>query len=464
MAAKDILVIGCGPAGLAQLVGFAQSEAKLPSVDGGKKFNVTCFEKGSELGGLWTWSEKVGDDVHQSMYRYHQTNGLNEMLELPDYSFVEHFGHAITSYPPRAVMLDYLQGWAKKWKVEATYNRKVGSVTYNDESGKFFVTSEDTRDGSRHWSYFDYVIVATGHFSVPNYPPLYPGMHNFKGIVIHSHNFRDAKEFAGKRIMVIGNGYSGEDIAMQCVKFGATQATVCYRTAPMEHNFGHLPISESKLPESFDEATDEWIFADGVRAQYDALIYCTGYKHDFPFLSGDLDLKTPNRLIPDTLWKGILHPNNPKLMFLGMPDQYYTFSAFHAQGKFCIGVVEEKIEIPSKEDMLADTARWQEKEDNMGDDHHVHHRVQYEHTQEAAALAGFTLRDDSALFDQWTDDRHHNILTYRDQHAVSSVSGVTSLVFGNPWVMMFTDDKAAYLAWCKAEYEKVQREAAAKDD
>jgi hypothetical protein len=48
------------------------------------------------------------DDV-TLQHRYHQTNGLNEMLELPDYSFVEHFGHAITSYPPRAVMLDYLQ-------------------------------------------------------------------------------------------------------------------------------------------------------------------------------------------------------------------------------------------------------------------------------------------------------------------------------------------------------------------
>ena len=107
--------------------------------------------------------------------------------------------------------------------------------------------------------------------------------------------------------------------------------------------------------------------------------------------------------------------------------------------------------------MLADTKAWQAKEDNMGDDHGEHHRLQYEHTEEAAKLAGAHLRDDSKLFDQWIDDRHHNILTYRDQSAMSYVSGIPSLKFGTPWAKMFTDDKFAYLAWCKAQYETQQQ-------
>lgn len=448
MAAKDVLVIGCGPAGIAQLVDFAQNAIN---------HNVTCYEMGSEIGGLWTYSPKTGD-VHQSMYRYHQTNGLNEMLELPDYSFVEHFGHAITSYPPRAVMLDYLQGWAAKWKLDVTLNRKTVSVTYNDKTAKFTVISEDTRNGSRSVAYFDWVIVATGHFSVPNYIPAYPGLEHFDGSMIHSHNFRDAKEYAGKKLLVIGNGYSGEDIAMQCCKFGAHSATVCYQEimGPMGHDFGHMPIYDSPLPERYDPATKEFVFVNGKRGQFDAMIYCTGYKHMFPFLSGDMELRTPNRLVPDMLWKGSLHTNMSKLMFVGAPDQYYTFSAFHATGKFTIGVIEGRVAIPSKEEMLADIKKWQKREDNMGDDHKVHHRVQYEYTQEAAALAGGHLRDDSALFDQWVHDRHHSILTYRDQSAVSPVSGVASLSFGMPWVKMFTDDKEAYLAWCKAQFETIQ--------
>jgi trimethylamine monooxygenase len=325
-------------------------------------------------------------------------------------------------------------------------------VTYNDKTGKFTVISEDTRNGSRSVAYFDYVIVATGHFSVPNYIPPYPGMEHYDGTVIHSHNFRDAKDYAGKKLLVIGNGYSGEDIAMQCCKFGAHSATVCYQEimGPMGHNFGDMPIYDSPLPERYDAATKEFVFVDGKRGHFDAVIYCTGYRHVFPFLSGDMELHTPNRLVPDMLWKGSLHTNNAKLMFVGAPDQYYTFSAFHAVGKFTIGVIEGRVAIPSKEAMLADIKKWQDREDNMGSDHKVHHRLQYEYTEEAAALGGGHLRDDSALFDQWVDDRHHSILTYRDQSAVSPVSGVASLSFGMPWVKMFTDDKEAYLQWCKA--------------
>jgi hypothetical protein len=72
----------------------------------------------------------------------------------------------------------------------------------------------------------------------------------------------------------------------------------------MGHNFEHMPIFDSPLPKHYDPATKEFVFVDGSRGHFDAIIYCTGYKHSFPFLSGELDLKTRNRLVPDTLWKG----------------------------------------------------------------------------------------------------------------------------------------------------------------
>ena len=148
---KDVLVIGAGPSGMAQvnaLVGAADME-------------VRCFEMNSEVGGLWTWTDDVGD-CHGSMYRYHQTNGLNEFLELEDYSFLEHFGHLITSYPPRAVMLDYLKGWTKKMGGDEciTLNRKVTSVTYDAEM--FTVISHDTTNDARHIDYFDSVVCCNG--------------------------------------------------------------------------------------------------------------------------------------------------------------------------------------------------------------------------------------------------------------------------------------------------------------
>ena len=54
--------------------------------------------------------DEHGETVHGSMYRYLWSNGPKEALEFPDYTFEEHFGKAIPSFPPREVLFDYLQG------------------------------------------------------------------------------------------------------------------------------------------------------------------------------------------------------------------------------------------------------------------------------------------------------------------------------------------------------------------
>jgi hypothetical protein len=64
---------------------------------------------------------------------------------------------------------------------------------------------------------FDYVVVASGHFSTPNVP-LFQGVESFPGRVLHAHDFRDALEFKGKRMLLVGTSYSAEDIGSQ-VKF-----------------------------------------------------------------------------------------------------------------------------------------------------------------------------------------------------------------------------------------------------
>ena len=51
----------------------------------------------------------------------------------------------------------------------------------------------------------------------------------FPGRVLHAHDFRDAREFAGKKILIVGARKSAEDIAMQCVKFGSGEVVCTYR-------------------------------------------------------------------------------------------------------------------------------------------------------------------------------------------------------------------------------------------
>ena len=252
------------------------------------------------------------------------------------------------------------------------------------------------------------MVCCNGHFSVPNWVPPLKGLADFKGRVIHAHSFRDAQDFKGQRLLLIGNGYSGEDIAMQCVKFGAARATIGFRTAAAGHDFQDWPIVERKLPTHYDRASGEFKFEDGDGLEVDCVIYCTGYRHTFPFLDEPLQLRTPNRLAPDTLWKGIVHPDCTSLYFVGMPDQYYTFTMFDAQARFVRGCLEGRVKFPDKKAMLADTAEWQAREDeaHASGDHAKHHQFQLAHTNNACALVGFQMRDDGDLLIQWQDDRH----------------------------------------------------------
>ena len=61
-------------------------------------------------------------------------------------------------------------------------------------------------------------------FSTPNMPS-FDGFDQFPGRIMHSHDFRDAREFAGQRLLVIGSSYSAEDIALQTKKYGASSVS-----------------------------------------------------------------------------------------------------------------------------------------------------------------------------------------------------------------------------------------------
>lgn len=229
-----VAVIGAGPSGLAQLRAFQSAKQK-----GAEIPEIVCFETQDDWGGLWnyTWRtglDQFGEPVHCSMYRYLWSNGPKEGLEFADYTFDEHFGKNIASYPPRAVLWDYIKGRVEKAGVRGLirFRNPVRRVEYDDSSGKFRVVAQNIQNDRETDETFDYVVVASGHFSTPNVPE-FPGFETFNGRILHAHDFRDAREFTGKEILIIGTSYSAEDIGSQCWKYGCKSVTVSHRTAPM---------------------------------------------------------------------------------------------------------------------------------------------------------------------------------------------------------------------------------------
>ena len=443
---KRVAVIGAGPSGLAQLRAFQSAKAK-----GAEIPEVVCFEKQSNWGGLWnyTWRtglDENGEPVHCSMYRYLWSNGPKEGLEFADYSFEEHFGKQIASYPPRAVLFDYIEGRVNKAGVRdwIRFSTPVRFVRYNADTGMFTVTVHDMKNDHVYEEEFDNVIVASGHFSVPNVPE-YPGFDKFNGRLLHAHDFRDAREFSGKDILILGSSYSAEDIGSQCWKYGAKSITVAYRNAPMGFNW---PDNWKEVPKLDHVDEDTAYFADGTSKKVDAIILCTGYKHHFPFLPDDLRLKTKNRLATADLYKGVVWVNNPKLFFLGMQDQWFTFNMFDAQAWWVRDAIMGRIAIPADKAALLKDVEDRVAGEDAGQDAHDAIHYQGDYVKELIAETDYPSFDvDGACeaFFEWKEHKKKDIMAFRDNAYKSVITGTMAPVHHTPWKDALEDSMESYL-------------------
>jgi len=444
--AKRVAVIGAGPSGLAQLRAFQSAADKGVEVP-----EVVCFERQSDWGGIWnyTWrtgTDEYGEPVHCSMYRYLWSNGPKECLEFADYTFEEHFGRPIASYPPRAVLWDYIKGRVEKAGVrgQIRFSSPVRWVQYNAIKENFSVTVQNLVEDQSYTEEFDHVIVASGHFSTPNVPE-FDGLDTFNGRVMHAHDFRDALEFKDKDILIIGTSYSAEDIGSQCYKYGARSITCSHRTAPMGF---HWPDNWEEVPLQTRVDNNTCHFKDGTRKEIDAIIMCTGYLHHFPFLPDELRLQTDNRLWPLDLYKGIFWEANPRLMYLGMQDQFYTFNMFDAQAWYARDYVLGQITLPEFEVMQQRSQTWREREEKLENDEQMIW-FQGDYVQELIEetdYPSFDVEGVNKAFLEWEHHKHENIMTFRNKAYRSLMTGNMQPIHHTPWLEAMDDSMESYLA------------------
>ncbi|MEM8752081.1 MAG: NAD(P)/FAD-dependent oxidoreductase [Pseudomonadota bacterium] len=438
-----VAIIGAGPSGLAQLRAFQSAKEK-----GAKIPEIVCYEAQDDWGGLWNYSWRTGTSAagfpnHGSMYRYLWSNGPKEGLEFADYSFEEHFGKQIASYPPREVLFDYIQGRVKKAGVRdwIRFNNYVRDVVYDGE--KFIVTARDTAKDEETVEDYDYLVVASGHFSTPNYPH-YPGFETFGGRILHAHDFRDALEFKGQDILILGTSYSAEDIGSQCWKYGCKSITVAHRTAPMGYKW---PDNWKEVPALVKVEGNTAHFKDGSTKDVDAIILCTGYKHHFPFLPDDLRLKTPNVLASNDLYKGVAYVPNPKVFYLGMQDQWFTFNMFDAQAWWARDVMMGEIKLPGAKAMKADVEKRQKEEAAIEDDYGC---IDYQgaYTKELideTDYPSFDIEGACKAFYEWKKHKKADIMTFRNNAYKSVMTGTMAPLHHTPWKDAMDDSMEEYL-------------------
>lgn len=446
MESKKVCVIGAGPSGTAVLRAFSSARAKGAAIP-----HIDCYEKQEDLGGLWKFTHLTGIDhngetVHCSMYRYLWSNGPKEALEFADYTFEEHFGKAIPSYPPREVLCDYIRGRIDKSGVREwiKLNTPVRWVQYNKETDNFTVTVHDHNTNKQSTLTYDYVICCGGHFSTPNVPH-FDGIEHFEGQVMHAHDFRDAAFYKGKNCMVVGASYSAEDIGSQLWKYGAKTITACYRSHPMHFDF---PDNWETKPLLTKVAGKTCYFKDGTSKDIDVIILCTGYIHHFPYLHDDVRLITDNRLWTKNLYKGVVFEPCPKMMYIGMQDQFFTFNMFDAQAWWARDVVLGRVTLPSLDAMKSEDEVWIEKEKGLDTDEKMIY-FQGAYVKELISLTDYPTFDVDKVcetFMEWEHHKHENIMGFRDNCYRSVMTGTMSPVHHTKWTDELDDSMATYLS------------------
>ncbi|XP_074859453.1 flavin-containing monooxygenase 3-like [Carettochelys insculpta] len=200
---RKVAIIGAGVSGLA-CIKCCLDEGLEP----------TCFERGDDIGGLWKFTEQA-EEGRASIYRSVFTNSCKEMMCFPDFPFPDDF----PNYMHNSKLQEYIRMYAKHFAL-VKYIKFKTMVSHIKKCTNFSVTGQwdvvTTRDGKEESAVFDAIMVCSGHHVYPNFPvDSFPGLSKFKGSYFHSREYKDPEKFKGKRVLVIGLGNSGSDIAVE---------------------------------------------------------------------------------------------------------------------------------------------------------------------------------------------------------------------------------------------------------
>jgi cation diffusion facilitator CzcD-associated flavoprotein CzcO len=175
----DAIIVGAGPAGLACAVTMRAAG-----------LDVIVVEKADSVGSVW---RRHYDRLHLHTDRKH--SGLPGMVMPKTYPL----------YPAREQLVEYLENYAARFDIRPAFNstasriRRVG-MQWRVELAHGSISAP-------------VVVIATGIADAP-YRPSWPGSELYQGSVVHSSEYRNPVPYAGKRVLVVGFGNSGGEIAL----------------------------------------------------------------------------------------------------------------------------------------------------------------------------------------------------------------------------------------------------------
>lgn len=326
-------------------------------------FGVTpvVFEKSSELGGNWVYGAPGS-----SVYRSTHLISSKRMTELRDFPLPAEW----PPYISHEQALLYLRRYAERFGLREHIRFGVEVLRSERETdGRWRVETSEGADT------FDALVVANGHHRVP-FLPAFEG--SFSGTLLHSHDYKVPEPFRDQRVLVVGAGNSGCDIAVELAgvaakvfhstrrgywyvpkflfgvpadefgdrirrlgvparlfqimakgsaemvlgkpqRFGLPKPDhAMFETHPVVNSQLYYAIGHGRIVPKRDVKRFEGrkaVFADGTEEEVDAVICATGYELSFPFLA-DRYLNLKGGL--PVFYKNVFHPAIENLFFIGL--------------------------------------------------------------------------------------------------------------------------------------------------
>lgn len=282
-------------------------------------------------------------------------------------------------FPRHEDVLQYLEEYAEDVRHLVKFETQVLDVRVYDEGRcNWQVTTQNLREGKSSTANYAAVVVANGHYEVPNVPDI-KGIAEwdqaYPGVISHSKSYRNNKPFSKKKVIVVGNSASGIDIASQ-IQAVSQRPLLCsqrsdsiFQSEPTaaQRNVGE--IVEFLPSTEFDRGVR---FADGsIEEQIDRVLFATGYFYSYPFLSSlSPPIITGGKRTND-MYKQMFHTEFPTLAFMILPLKIIPFPLAENQAAVLARVWSDRLQLPSKESMRADVRKRIEEHGDGGAFHYL---------------------------------------------------------------------------------------------
>src|SRR5690554_6766017 len=292
----DIVVIGAGQAGLS-----AAYHLKRAGIEPGKGFVVLDDE--FEAGGAWQhrWDSLTLSTV----------NGIND---LPGMHFSDAVNVEDKELQANIAIPAYYEQYEKHFELPVIRPVRVEEV--NEKNERFLIRTNGVQFSARG------IINATGTWKT-SHCPKYPGWEKFKGLQLHTGDYKSAEAFIGKHVIVVGGGISAIQLLGEISE--VTKTTWVARRSPDFRKYEFTPekgreavarvdkrVREGLPPESvvsvtglpltpaisnmlergildrkpmFEEITETGVrWEDGITLDADVIFWNTGFRHSLDHL------------------------------------------------------------------------------------------------------------------------------------------------------------------------------------